>query len=178
VDEDLTFYAVSPTVIVTTLIALVIAMRIHPTRHGWAANWPNALGLAAPLVVAIVGVAAALIVLDTGRPTGLANDLVWLGLASVAGVALVLVYELVKPRADPFDSQRSEPAADTLRRIDTEQPPLQCMQCSQPVWSGESYTLVTREVEVEGEEPRSEVAGVVHPGCWDDWAEAHQVDAD
>jgi hypothetical protein len=65
-----------------------------------------------PFVLAMVGVGAALAVLKTGRPTQLADQLIWIGLASAAGLILVLAVDLVKPRSDPFAEQ--EPVVEPV----------------------------------------------------------------
>jgi multisubunit Na+/H+ antiporter MnhB subunit len=84
-NADLAYYAVSAQVITTALIAVVLALRQRTTRHGWANNWPNAIALASPLIAAVVGTAAAVIVVNTGRPTELADTLVAVGYGGVAG---------------------------------------------------------------------------------------------
>lgn len=59
--------------------------------------------------------------------------------------------------------------------MDTEQPPLKCQQCGEPVWPNDPKRAVSRHDEETGE---GAFTGVVHEGCWDAFAAVHGVESD
>lgn len=58
---------------------------------------------------------------------------------------------------------------------EAERPPLRCDQCGEPIFPGDDYKAVTK-ADPETDEPLGFTGKVVHSGCWENWAEAHDVE--
>jgi hypothetical protein len=54
--------------------------------------------------------------------------------------------------------------------MDTEKPPVPCLQCGEPVYPADEYRWVTRVDEESGE---GGSRGLVHERCWEAFAETH-----